>query len=361
MIDNILMTVLLLASVCAGFLLISALPKVVWSWSPLFFKLNYFQWLLHNPLRRYLRNNRSPYPRIIYLTNLPFYAIWWCAAYILLFPIRVINSLYFNILLFISTHLRDCYADLVYPQTKGFRFLKGKKYHEKWILNFPVRLFNLIVRNIKVIFQSIAMFLFDLIWPSLTLYHGTEFRTASVPITQSGSWRIGREDFVGTGVYFAIDPKVAMHYAGTVNPSLIVARVTLTMLRPVSTLNEKIRKKAGSGGSGDLISGNAGLLTGTLEHWRHDRGGWYEFCVIFPGQKDKYIRTWRIRPICVLPLDKRNGVTHDPERIWDGMAFWPMGKVAVTIFLITVGLLTAGIFTATNQSEIFPRLFGFLN
>ncbi|MEM6723619.1 MAG: hypothetical protein AAF598_06245 [Bacteroidota bacterium] len=343
------------------FFLLAALPRFIWAGAPFFLALNQAQWYLHHPFRGIFKDSRSPWPRRWYFLGSPIWITWFFIVYLGLMPIRCLNALYFDLLLFWSVNLRDQMADLWDPKSQGFRFKTSWAYYRLWLWNFPFRLGRSLLRSTGILLQGLAMFFFDLLWPSLTLFHGTTFQGASIPITQSGQWRVGYEDFVGTGVYFAISPAVAVHYASHHQPCIVLARVTLTILRPVSTLRKEVRKKAGHSGGGDLISTNAGLGIGALEHWRHDRGGWWEYCLIFPGKKGKHIHTWRIRPICVLPVDKKKKTFNFPQRIWKGIALWPNTKIDWGIWSITVMSLLLLITLISGKGNVQEGIYLLFN
>ncbi|MEO1436969.1 MAG: hypothetical protein AAFV80_15625 [Bacteroidota bacterium] len=332
--------------------LLAALPRFIWAASPFFLAMNQAQWYVQYPFRGIFKDPRSSWPRRWYFIGSPVWIAWFVLAYLALLPVRFLNALYFDVLLFWSVNLRDQMADLWNPKRQGFRFKKSWSYYRGWLWNFPFRLGRSLLRSMGILLQGLAMLLFDLIWPSLTLFHGTTFQGASIPITQSGQWKVGYEDFVGTGIYFAIAPSVAVHYASHHQPCIVLARVTLSILRPVSTLRKAVRRKAGHGGGGDLISKNAGLGIGALEHWRHDRGGWWEYCLVFPGQKGKFIHTWRIRPICVLPVDKKQKTFSFPQRIWKGIALWPHTKMDWGIFTVTLLVFLLSVLLIAGKGEV---------
>ena len=78
----------------------------------------------------------------------------------------------------------------------------------QWVLFFPLRVLRLVFRYPLAILQGVAMTCFDLVWPTLTLAHGTD-QSAANAIAQSGQWVAGMGDWVGTGIYFGLSTKTA--------------------------------------------------------------------------------------------------------------------------------------------------------
>jgi hypothetical protein len=286
-----------------------ASPKFIWSLKKPFLYTNRMQWLFLSPLRKWLRDPASSWPRRWFLVGYPIFVIYSLCAYIFLLPLRLVNAFYFDILLFWSVCLRDGLLALVFP------YYYERKWTRKiylWVYYFPKRLVQFIGRYLLVLMQGLATFCFDLVWPTLTLFHGTD-KTKAEKIAATGEWLAGAGDYAGTGIYFGLEQEVAQHYIRSKADSLIVvSRVTLTPCRSISTLPEKIRAQIGS--DGDAISRSLPFPWVSLEHWRKDMH-WYEFCFV---QKTKYnvVSPWRIRPICVVGKEA-------PERLIRGITSWP--------------------------------------
>ncbi|MGE0543839.1 MAG: hypothetical protein AB7R89_27045 [Dehalococcoidia bacterium] len=250
-----------------------------------------------------LRDHQKGWPRACFLLLFPLLGVYWLVMYIILTPLRLLNAIYFDLILLVSARSSD------------------------HALHFPGRLW--------LIVQGVAMAVFDAVWPSLTLFHGTESGTAR-DIVESGYWKAGYGDYVGTGIYFGIWPHVAMHYARTCNsPTVVVSRVTLGWCRPVATLPKQLRDKIGRNGR-DI---NAGVKFpwAALVHWRHDnyrgeRGSsdrtWHEFCLMQP-HKDTPVRVWRARPLCT--------IGGNPPKVGrDGATLWPRGAAGWALLCSTL-------------------------
>ena len=287
-------------------------PDWVWSWREPFLRLNRLQWFLTLPVLYFLRDTDSPTPRRLYFGLLPLAVLYTPVMYVLLLPLRLLTSLYFNLGLFWSVALRNELADLFRPadidRTPLWRYLG------RWISGFPRRLGRVLWKYPYLLLQGLFMTLFDLVWPTLTLFHGTGRDQANV-IAPSGEWRAGSGNYVGTGLYFGLVPRVANYYARHNREAIvIVVRVTLFPCRPVATLPDALRSHIGGGGGGDLISRGVALPWVSLVHWRRDHE-WYEF-VLVQRLRNVPVKPWRVRPICILG---DAGPTHVPG----GYAPWP--------------------------------------
>ena len=326
-----------------------------------FLLTNWLQWFLMSPVLHFMRTSdpNEKWPRSIFLFLSPLGVGYWLVAYVILTPLRLLNAIYFNIFLFWAISFRDGLADLILP---GYAHSSRSQYAFKWFTRFPLRLFKLLGRYLLVLFQGLATTGFDLLWPTLTLFHGTTLEHAASEIARSGTWWVGQGNYVGTGIYFSISRKVADHYASSIirkeianqvmlrpggTPAVIVARVTLDPYRPVATLNEDLRRRVGW--DGDLISREVKFPWVALEHWRDDKG-WYEFCLI-QSKQNTFVNTWRVRPICVIEVN-----TKTPVRVNGGIAVWPgnaRGWVLLIGTLLAVFALAAlCVFNLDNAVDI---------
>jgi hypothetical protein len=247
--------------------------------------------------------------------------------HVALTPIRVINALYFNIILFWSIVFCDSIMELIHPRLGVCRRYKGIRYLWHWLLNFPERLFNIFRRNGLALVEGILMTGVDTVFPTYTMYHGTSFKGIGTNIAQAGRWYVGSGDYAGSGIYFGFYRKTAEHYAKGEDHALIVSRVTLFPCRNSATLPYKLRKKIGSDGTG--ISSKLPFPWKSIEHWRdHEYAQWFEYCLVQREKAGQYIRTWRARPVCVL---KHNF----PKRIWGGLSLWTGGADGLKAILFS--------------------------
>jgi hypothetical protein len=288
--------------------------KIVWFFSPLFVAFNYLQWILYNPLRFMLKNPNSEFGRLFFiLTNFPFAFIYWLFIHALTTFIRIINSLYFDILVYWSVMLDDSLQEVFMPKRGKYRREHGFKYYYHWFFALPWRMIKFLWRSVFIILDGILMFGISVVSPTLTMYHGTQFNDRLTKIVQDGRWKVGEGEYAGSGIYFAIKESVARHYSpGGEDRGIAIVRVTPTFTRNPVTLRKDIRELVGN--DGKKLSKKLRFPYATIEHWRTDMGGWWEYCLVQPGKSQKYIRTWRIRPIAVLKSDDGK-IT----RIWGGM------------------------------------------
>jgi hypothetical protein len=307
-------TEVLLALGAALLLLLFFEPRWIWSWRGPFLHLNKLHWLFFRPAHRLLRDRHARWPSRIYPLLRPLEMGLTAVAYVLLFAVRIPNSLYFNLFLYLSVNLRNEFADWLRP---SYVHLSRREYARRWVRHWPGRTGRFLRRVPLLLGQSLLTTLVDFVWPTLTLFHGTGSRAAGL-ITTSGNWKAGGGSFAGVGLYFGLEEWVGHHYARHRDgPRVIVSRVMIEPSRSAATLPDEVRRRIGRDGPG--ISRELYGQVATLVHWRQDpRPGWYEFCLIQP-EPEVAVRPWRVRPLCVV-----EGTT--PTRVPGGIATWPFDR-----------------------------------
>ena len=65
----------------------------------------------------------------------------------------------------------------------------------------PFRAGWFLYKNTLAVVDTMIMFVFSLVWPTLTLYHDTSPK-ALYDITQKGRWLVGGGNFGVSGIYF---------------------------------------------------------------------------------------------------------------------------------------------------------------
>lgn len=291
------------------------LRKVIWLISPIFFFINYVQWILYNPLRFMLKNPNSEFGRrlFIFLHITTIAPVYWLIIHILTIPLRVVNSLYFDVLVYWSVMLDDSLSEVFMPKCDKYRHMHGFKYFFRWIFALPYRLLKFVFRSFFIIIDGVLMFGISVASPALTMYHGTQFNDRLTKIVQNGKWLVGSGDHAGSGIYFAIRESVARHYSPSgEDRGIVILRITPTFTRNQVTLKKQVRELVGR--DGQTLSNKLKFPFCTIEHWRTDMNGWWEYCLVQPEKAGQYIRTWRIRPIAVLKSDDGK-IT----RVWGGM------------------------------------------
>jgi len=327
----------LVGGIVCALLVVYVLRNIVWAVRYPFFFLNWMQWTLYNPLRD---NWRDPKHETAWLSfSLLFFSgfapIFWMLIHLALTPIRIINAVYFNIILYWSVVFCDSISELLHPKLRYHGKSRKCGYLCRWIVYFPLRFFNVFKRNGLALLEGILMTGVDIVFPTYTMYHGTSFKGIATNIAQEGRWYVGSGDYAGCGIYFGFYRKTADHYAKGDDHALIVARVTIFPCRNSATLPYYLRKKIGNDGTG--ISSGLPFPWKSIEHWRdHSYTKWFEYCLIQPDKAGQYVRTWRARPIFVLKH-------HLPKRIWGGLSLWTggVGSIGAILFswLVIIGAI----------------------
>lgn len=285
----------------------------------LFRWLNYAQYFLQAPWRYFFKKYNSFLPRTFRKSSITpvIRHIFISIFYIICLPLRIVNAVYYNMIVRTLMGLKDVLSEIIAPKLNGMRFKQGFDYLWHWLLRLFNRVAIYMARWIIIIIENILATIHDIIFPTLTLYHGTS-EDASVSITKPGTWLVGGGNYAGSGIYFGITLRTAMHYSQGV---IIVSRVTLGKIINLSMTPSYIRNCVGPGG-GDKIT-KWGLKHGynTTEWWRVD-GSWWEYCLL--DEVDNYDESWRIRPIFVRYYDSESRFNF--KRIWGGMAFWYFSK-----------------------------------
>jgi len=298
------------------------LRQIIWVFSPLFFAINYVIWIIYNPLRFMMKNTNHKSPNVVF--NLLFYSLlapaYFILVHLLLTPLRVINALYFDVLVYASVMLSDSISELLLPQRKGMRYYKTRSaYLVAYVLGFPWRLLRFLISNVLTLVDIVFMFSMGVVLPTLTMYHGTDFNYAVADIAQKGRWKVGGGDYAGLGVYFGIEKRTAENYArGNSQKGIIVTRTTLNFIRNGASLDQQNRRKIGSDGVG--LSHSLSFIWATIEHWRND-GNWWEYCLVHKGYAGDFIKTWRLRPVAFIGDDGKL------KRLWGGQANYSINTI----------------------------------
>ena len=337
-----------------GLLVIVYLVRgLVASFRGIFFALDRLQAFIYNPFRILFWLWRGNIPCILFRVCLVsgIAPAWWLLAYVITFPIRVINTLYFDILLFGLVSLHDALQEWWSPRLKGYRFKRGIVYAAHWLFGFPIRFVRFCWHIFLYICDSALMSGISLFLPTFTMFHGTSFSRAAIGITQRGRWLVGRGDFVGAGVYFGLEERTAYHYAprGS-DAAIILARVTPLPTRGSITL--ALAERALIGRDGRELSRRLGkTIWRTIEHFRDDQN-WWEYCVIQPNKTDSFVHLWRARPIALV-----KGASL--IRVWGGFAhtcrapkMWLAGGLCWLGFALTAQPLWAA------SSFLYQAFFG---
>ncbi len=248
------------------------------------------------------------------MLNVPLLLPLTTIFYFLSVPLRFFNAFMYNVVIYNVATLYDRVAEIFFPRRGQIRYEYGSRYLFLWIVEFPWRLLKHGIVIVLALLESFVMTVYETIFPTLTLYHGTS-GNAGVQITQKGLWLVGDGNFAGSGLYFAIDKRAAEHYARWLaDPIIIKARVTLGYSFPLACAPYKVRK-ALYGRDGDMIMrwGKQNMIH-SVEWWRQDTK-WWEYALLAP--RGQYVRTWRIRILYI-----ESFFDSKMKRIWGGKSLW---------------------------------------
>lgn len=287
-----------------------------------FYTLDLLQFWLAKPWRPFMKKNslsdkRKPGMRtFLRYLRIPFY--------ILCFPLRFVNAVYYNMIIHILYELSNYILEVAIPSDKD----EGGNSFWGWIIFLPYRFFKyFIYHGIVTIIESIIWTVIDTFVPALTLYHGTMESSADSMLCDpkrnkhrkhssgwlSGIWNVGGGNYAGDGIYFGIFRKTLRNYQAG---SAIVARVTMGKTIDVVLMPDNVYNKAGHPNASAVSNWglNHGYVAG--EWWRSDRNTqWWEICMY--DRQNRYNDSWRIRPIYAI-----NSNTGIMQRISGGTAHW---------------------------------------
>ena len=289
-----------------------------------FFLLNTLQRYLAKPWLAFIKFNRfSNETNKTLRTVLDYLQI---PLYLLLTPLRAVNAIFFNLVLHLAFEMYNYVVEVIAPSV----YDEGESGFTNWIVKLPWRIIKYpVFHGTITIVESIIWTGIDIVFPALTLFHGTspQAATSITGTSDRGCWRghdtslwiVGGGNYAGNGIYFAPARSTAEHYAR--NNSLIVCRVTLGHTLDLGLAPYEVFRQCGFPNAlGATRYGlNNGYVTG--EWWRPD-AGWWEYCMY--DWQNRYNDSWRIRPLYVIDL-----FNNTIQRIPGGMAHWLYRKLVV--------------------------------
>lgn len=251
--------------------------------------------------------------------------------YIVITPLRLLNAILYNIILYVLTELYDLFFEVLQPS----KWDEGYGDWWKWLYMLPIRIIKYpIYHGGLVLIEGAVWTVIDTIIPAITLYHGTDL-IAGQAITgkygrrwTDGTFTASQSSWGGIGVYFASRRGVARRYANDPyrlngsNPVIIVCRVSLGKIINYSLAPFTVYKNAGANGNPAVLNKfaeNNGYITG---EWWNEYGGYWEFCMF--DWQNRYNHPWRIRPIFVFNLR-----TGRAQHIESGLRHWLFSKVVI--------------------------------
>ena len=287
-----------------------------------FYILDLMQFWLAKPWRPLMKRNKLPDKSKPGMRN--FLRILQIPFYIALFPLRLVNAIYYNLIIHNLYELSNYVLEVAAPSDDD----EGGDGFWEWIIYLPVRFFKYLVFHGSVtLVESVIWTVIDTFVPAVTLYHGTAETSADSMLCDpkrnkqrrsssgwlSGIWNVGGGNYAGDGIYFGIFRKTLRNYQ---NGSAIVARVTMGKTIDVVLMPDYVYRQAGHPNASAVS--NWGLNNGYVsgEWWRSDRNtNWWEICMY--DRQNRYNDSWRIRPIYAI-----NSNTGIMQRVSGGTAHW---------------------------------------
>lgn len=291
--------------------------------------LNRIQLILTGPWRYPLKyiwlgeSSRNFYRPLFYVLQI--------LLYIVTTPLRLLNAILYNMVLYCITELYDLFYEVLEPT----RFDEGEFQGAwKWMLCLPYRLIKYpIFHGSLVIIESVVWTIVDIFIPTITLYHGTDLNAAKA-ITGSAkrnislwnNWMAGtfkasniNNAWGGMGVYFASSRQVVISYSqraisrtGGV-PVFMACRVSLGKIINYGLAPQWVASNTGGSGNPVVLNRYADEQGYTTAEWWN--GSYWEYCMF--DWQNRYNYPWRIRPLYVLNLH-----TDRAQHIDGGMRHW---------------------------------------
>ena len=271
-----------------------------------FYLLNQLQIILSEPWRYIFKHHVKSDDSREFLRI--FLEVMKVILYIATTPLRLLNAVYYNIIVHGLVSVYDLLMEVLIPCNEK----EGKGNFWKWLLMLPWRILRYpVFHGTIAILESVVWTVIDLIIPAVTLYHGTDL-TAGQSIAgsrnrnqdlnwKSGTFTASKSSWGGIGVYFATRRRVAERYAldpyrlSDTNPVIIVCRVSPGRIINYSLAPGQVYYS--TGGNGDPKKLNSWSMDNhyTTGEWWNDYGGYWEYCLF--DWKNLYNSRWRIRPI----------------------------------------------------------------
>ena len=309
---------------------IAGFGYLIWALISLpFYILNLLQFWLSKPWRPLMKHNRlsdsmKPGMRtFLRILQIPFY--------IALTPLRFINAVYYNIVIYNLYAWSNYVIEVLLPSDDA----EGASDFADWIIYLPKRIGKYwLWHGVLTTIESVVWTILDTIFPAVTLYHGTALEYADNMLCDphrndhrhrnrgwlTGIWNVGGGNYAGDGIYFGIFRKTLRNYE---QGSAIATRVTMGKTIDTVLMPDYVYSQAGYPNA-KAVS-NWGLNNGYVcgEWWRSDRGtNWWEICMY--DRQNRYNDSWRIRPIYA--IHSNSGIM---QRIPGGPAHWLFRKQVI--------------------------------
>lgn len=290
----------------------------------MFRALNYLQYFLMRPFR-FAMKKRSSFMRRMYRFGL-FRFVYNIVIYFVAAPLRLVNAIWYDLVVYGLFSFRDSISDVFAPRTKKWT-KKGKfVYFLGWLFGLPFRLIKMVFSSGGRLLEGLFFTIYDLFVPTLTMMHGTS-EESSIKISGPGQWLVGNGNFAGSGLYFTMERRVAEHYAdasaqGKKKPNkvIIYARVSLGKNINLMMVPDAVYPYVLNHDGDALTRWGQDHNYDSFEWWRSSNNtNWWEYCII--KSRGSKVRTWRVRVLYIYDDTDR-----EVQRIWGGKAFW-MGSL----------------------------------
>lgn len=287
-----------------------------------FYFLDLLQFWLAKPWRPFMKRNLLPNKSkpgmrvFLRIMQIPFY--------ILLFPLRLVNAVYYNMIIHNLYEWSNYTLEVLLPSDDD----EGAEGIGSWLVYLPFRIGKYwLFHGLLTILESLIWTVIDVFVPAVTLYHGTQLESADSMLCEpnrnrqrkvesgwlSGIWNVGTGNYAGDGIYFGILRKTLRNYQ---NGSAIIARVTMGKTIDTVLMPDEVYRQAGHPNAKAVSNWalNNGYTSG--EWWRSDPyTHWWEICLY--DRQNRYNDSWRIRPIYA--IHSYSGLM---QRIPGGSAHW---------------------------------------
>ena len=257
--------------------------------------------------------------------------------YIVTTPLRLVNAVIYNILVYGLTELYDLTCEVFLPNNPK----EGNGSFWRWIVWFPVRLVKYpIFHGSLTLIEGAVWTVIDIMIPTITMYHGTNLAAAQAIVGSSnrnknlwGNWLAGTfkasdsdNGWAGLGVYFSPSRQVVRGYSVRAGgkPVFIACRVSLGKILNYALAPTYVENNLGDNRRHSVLNNYAdknGYIT--AEWWN---GDYWEYCMF--DWKNRYNNPWRIRPIYVFNL-----ITGFAQHIDGGFRHWLFSQVVINDIL----------------------------
>ena len=133
--------------------------------------LNYIQYFLQRPFK-FAMKKPNGFARGLYRFGV-FRWIYDLVIYFLAAPLRLVNALWYDIVIYAMFSFKDSFLDVVAPHTKKWTKKKNFGYYFCWLFGLPYRLVRMVFNSAGRLLEGLFFTVFDVFVPTITMMHGT--------------------------------------------------------------------------------------------------------------------------------------------------------------------------------------------